>query len=205
MFCKGFEQAGAPSVGVLVTPGPFGPGAGVKLSYQARRFSENVVIYTNGDEAIARATREGLEGDSLVAAGRVTIDERKIRRLVRGSATPSEVVVEFADGTSKAEGFIAHIPGAAPKGPFAEQLGLKLGAFGDIQVTPPFNSTSVHGVFGAGDAATPFRGVVTASFTGLMAAAGIIQEIGEEMAKGPNDHALDFFHDAWKKSQQRSE
>ena len=75
-----------------------------------------------------------------------------------------------------------HHPQVELNGPFAQQLGLKIGAQGDIEVSPPFNQTSVPGVFAAGDAATPMRAALNAISMGALTAVGLVQQLQAENA-----------------------
>ena len=63
-----------------------------------------------------------------------------------------------------------------------EQLGLELGPQGEIKVTPPFNQTSVPGVFAAGDVATPMRSAIMAISMGATAGVGLVKELQAESA-----------------------
>jgi thioredoxin reductase len=62
-------------------------------------------------------------------------------------------------------------------GPFASQLSLELAPTGEIKTSPPFNQTSLEGVFACGDAATMMRAVPMAAAMGGMAAAGIAAQV----------------------------
>ena len=65
-------------------------------------------------------------------------------------------------------------------GPFIAQLGLELGQAGEVKVNPPFNETSVRGVFAAGDVATPMRAVPMAISMGSFVAAGVASQVQAE-------------------------
>lgn len=50
-------------------------------------------------------------------------------------------------------------------------------------VYPPFNETSVHGVFAAGDAASQFHAVSNAIYGGSVASAGLIAQLQADQAR----------------------
>lgn len=80
------------------------------------------------------------------------------------------------------EAFLAHKPPTKLNGPFAQQLALDLGPGGDIKITPPFGTTSVKGVYAAGDCATPIKSVIQAMHMGTFAGVGIAHDL---QAEGP--------------------
>lgn len=93
---------------------------------------------------------------------------------------PSNVIVEFEDGTEETFGIIAHKPRSRLNGPWAEQLGVELTPGLDLKVNPPFNETSVHGVFAAGDCASPFKAVASGVSMGMFAANGAAMQVQQE-------------------------
>ena len=62
-------------------------------------------------------------------------------------------------------------------GPFAQQLGLELTPSGEIKTNPPFNETSVSGVFSGGDCMTMMRAVPMAAAAGGMCAVGAVAQL----------------------------
>lgn len=48
---------------------------------------------------------------------------------------------------------------------------------GDIQTTPPFNETSVPGVFAVGDCATPLKAISQAVAMGCLTAVGVVVQL----------------------------
>jgi thioredoxin reductase len=60
------------------------------------------------------------------------------------------------------------------------QLSLELMPSGEIKTLPPFDQTTVEGVFACGDAATLMRAVSMAATTGAMAAVGIATQVEAE-------------------------
>jgi len=81
----------------------------------------------------------------------------------------------FADHGEK-----AYKPQTQLNGPFAAQLGLELTETGLIKVAPPFNETSVTGVFAAGDCASPMPAVLNALTMGAFAAVGTTMQLHVE-------------------------
>lgn len=118
-------------------------------------------------------------GSETKSRTNIFVEDRKIARLVKGP-NKAEVEVLLADGTSKMEGLIAHKPKSVLNGPFVEQLGLETTPQGDFKVNPPFNETSVAGVFAAGDCGTPMKAVGVALSSGGYAAAGVASSMGAE-------------------------
>ena len=165
----------------------------------ALQLADKLTIYTNGDDVITAKIRGALaKGDS-----RITLETRKIARLSMKSPDASDVIVTFEDGSTMTEGFIvsphllslvygrvltqlpqAHAPTVEINGPFVGQLSLDLTPTGEIKTAPPFNQTSLAGVFACGDAATMIRAVPQAANMGSMAAAGIAAQIEAERWDG---------------------
>lgn len=76
----------------------------------------------------------------------------------------------------------AYHPLVELNGPFASQLGLEIGAQGEIKVNPQSFETNVKGVFAVGDAASPMRVVVNAMYQGVGAGAGLVAQLLAEKA-----------------------
>ncbi|KAJ5874058.1 Pyridine nucleotide-disulfide oxidoreductase class-II [Penicillium soppii] len=87
-------------------------------------------------------------------------------------------------GTIKLEGFLVHRPKTVINGPFAEQLGVHLTSDGDIKTTEPFYTTSIPGVFAAGDCSGPMKSVVTAMSSGTLVAGGLAGQLQAEPYSG---------------------
>ncbi|TGO31347.1 hypothetical protein BPAE_0001g02480 [Botrytis paeoniae] len=116
---------------------------------------------------------------SSKASDRFAVDNRKISRLVKGDQG-AEVILKFEDGSAKTESFITHNPNTHTIGPFAEQLGLKLIQTGDIDASAPSYTTSVRGVFAAGDSITPYKVVDGALSSGCNAAVAAVAQLRAE-------------------------
>lgn len=79
--------------------------------------------------------------------------------------------------------FKTHHPLIEMNGPFVEQLGLETGPQGEIKVNAPYNETSVHGVFAAGDAASQVRVIPNAIYGGSLAGSGLTAQLQAEQVK----------------------
>ncbi|KAH7105517.1 thioredoxin reductase [Auriculariales sp. MPI-PUGE-AT-0066] len=171
LFCHGYEERGAQSVGVLAVGDMLQDcGRVLHVAHMAGRLAESVRIYTNGSVELAFQINSELKNKPYV------IESRKITQLAAGTTTPSSVLVHLEDGTRVEEGFMTHAPRTEVNGPFAEQLGLELTSFGDIKTTPPFQATNIPGVFAAGDCGTMMKQVLSALSTGAMALVGVTMD-----------------------------
>lgn len=133
----------------------------------ASQLSKKVNIYTNGNEELASEFVAHIK-DSPV----FQVDSRKIKKLVMGAQAP-EIIIQFTDGSEVTEGWLNHAPDTKAKGPFAEQLGLETTPSGDLVVIPPFQQTSVPGVYAAGDNSHAMKVTPAAQYTGSLVGAGL--------------------------------
>ncbi|KAJ5266580.1 Pyridine nucleotide-disulfide oxidoreductase class-II [Penicillium angulare] len=177
LFCHGFEERGGESAGVLAIDDVANVKLAMHLARMARRFAPIVTIYTHGAEELTKELEKAVHGTGI------KVDGQPIARLIKGSGE-SDVEIKFQDGTQRVEAFLSHKAKTEVNGPFADQLGLKLTAGGDIETAQPFHSTSVPGVFAAGDCATPLKSVVTAMAAGAMAAGGLVGQLQAEIYAG---------------------
>ncbi|KAI0972068.1 FAD/NAD(P)-binding domain-containing protein [Xylaria arbuscula] len=170
LFCKGYEDRGAPSSGVLaVFPIVIAPLV-VHMAENAAQLSDTVTLYTHGNEELTTQL-------ATVANEKFKVDNRKIKRLIDSDGS---VTVEFEDGSTKGEKFLVHNPLNAVKGPFVEQLGIQLTPMGDIQADAPAHQTSVRGVFAAGDCITPYKVIPGAISSGCNAAVAASAQLQAE-------------------------
>ncbi|KAK0632611.1 putative thioredoxin reductase glit-like protein [Immersiella caudata] len=172
LFCDGYEDRGARSAGVLVGGDVSNAGIALHMARMAKRLSEEVKIYTNGDREFGR--------ELTVSAGKedIEIEGRKLVRLDKNDG--SGVTVYLEDGAQMTERFLVNKPRGKVNGPFVTQLGLELTDMGVIKVTPPFYETGVKGVFAVGDCASPIPAVVNALSMGALAAGGLVAQLQSE-------------------------
>ncbi|KAF2729063.1 FAD/NAD(P)-binding domain-containing protein [Polyplosphaeria fusca] len=179
-FCKGFEDRGAESSGVLavdmLTKIPYA----MHAARHATQLTKKVVIYTNGDADLAKQFEEAFGGSPVFSA-----DSRKIKKLAKGPSG-GQVIMTFEDGSETTEGFLGHAPLTKAKGPFAEQLGLGTTPMGDLVANPPFSQSSEKGVFVAGDNSAPMKITPNALYTGSLAGAGVSAQLVAEKLGQPS-------------------
>ncbi|KAI0401589.1 FAD/NAD(P)-binding domain-containing protein [Xylaria palmicola] len=176
LFCHGYEQRGCPSAGVLAVDWIASAKMAQHMAHMATTLAKTVTIYTNGDEQLASELTATLKDRD-----QYRVDHRAIARLSLNPDSDELITISFKDGSEgKNEAFLAHSPTTRVKGPFAEQLGLGLTPMGDYIVTPPFNATTVEGVFAAGDCTSMFKVSTNAVATGSMAGAGVSARLQEE-------------------------
>ena len=181
LFCHGYEDRGASSVGVLAVDDCAPPKAAMHVANYALRLGDKVTIYTNGNYATTSAlssTVSSFRPDSK-SAKNITINSKKISKLIKGRKG-AEVQVHFEDGEKLTEGFLVHKPLGKLNGPWGEQLELETTDQGLIKVNFPFNETTVAGVFAVGDCATPLQAVTQAIAMGGAAAAGVAAQLEAE-------------------------
>lgn len=148
------------------------------LSHLACQLASNVTIYTHGNEELAKQIAPTLEGKPWRA------DTRKVAKIALQSpqdGSSTAVDITFEDGSTATEAFLGHAPMAQVRGPFAEQLGLKMGQTpGEYETHGLFQETSVKGVYAAGDTAHMFKVWPSAIASGAQAAAGVAVKLQEE-------------------------
>ena len=171
MFQFGFEQRGSSSAGLLALEGLANVFHASMLAEDGNKFAAHVTIYTNNNPTLATELETSLQASSI------TVDDRKLRRLIPGDGSPSEVTIDFEDGTSKTEAFIIHRPNTELDPRFVRQLGLKVSDRGDIEVMPPFCQTNVSRVYAACDCASPMKIIPNAISMGAYAACGLSREL----------------------------
>ncbi|KAM0813976.1 putative FAD/NAD(P)-binding domain-containing protein [Seiridium cardinale] len=178
LFCKGYEDRGAPSAGVLAVPPLVIPPMAILMAMDVAQLADKVTLYTHGNDELAQQL-------ASISSTKFRVESRAIKRLV-GNAASNAVTVEFADGSSKEEKFLAHNPQTKVQGPFVAQLGITLTQTGDIQADAPMHQTSVRGVFAAGDCITPYKVVPGAISSGCNAAVAASAQLhAEEYGQQP--------------------
>ncbi|KAI1439022.1 FAD/NAD(P)-binding domain-containing protein [Xylaria sp. CBS 124048] len=171
MFQFGYELRGSESAGVLAVDGLASPVPATMLTGDGQKFADAMTIYTNGNRALAEdiSTR-------VAEKKTVSVDDRRIARLGRVESGRG-VLIDFEDGTQRTEAFLVHRPLTKVDGRIPGQLGVEMSKMGEIMTTPPFNRTSVGGVYAAGDCGTPMKTVSNAMTMGSYAACGISREL----------------------------
>lgn len=148
------------------------------MSHQTCQLASNVTIYTHGNEDLAKQIAPTLEGKPWKA------DTRRIARIALKSPdddSSTAVDITFEDGSTASEAFLTHAPMSQVRGPFAEQLGLKMGQTpGEYETHGPFQETSVKGVYAVGDTMSMFKVWPNAVASGAQAAAGVAVKLQEE-------------------------
>ena len=175
MFCHGYEERGADSIGFLAT-GAVKTAAILShaVPMSARFATKNLTIYTHGNDAFHA------EASALFKSPKITTDNRRIASLALEGSGPA-VKITFEDGTSKMEGFCMGQAEMVQRSPFAEQLGLEMAEGGvDVKTITPFCETSVKGCFSAGDSSTPMKAAMQAIHMGGLGGAGMVFQLGAE-------------------------
>ncbi|KAI1274391.1 FAD/NAD(P)-binding domain-containing protein [Xylaria sp. FL0933] len=172
LFCHGFEDRGASSVGVLDVFAIVVPALVIHMAENAAQLSDTVTIYTQGNEELTAQLQP-------VANSKFKIDPRQIGCLTENPKDGS-VTVDFFDGTQKEEKLLVHNPLTSVQGPFVTQLGIALTQMGDINADAPAHQTSVRGVFAAGDCITPYKVIPGAISSGCNAAVAVSTQLQAE-------------------------
>lgn len=149
-----------------------------RLAAQAKQIVPQVRIYTHGDDCLADKILDMIKTTNTTC---VTVERRRIARLSFKEAAnfareEGLVTVTFEDGSETEEAFLVHKPTMKVNGSFSKQLGLKtLPHLGHelIHAAPPFNETSVPGVFAVGDCGSPQKVYAQALAMGACTAAGL--------------------------------
>ncbi|KAL4884603.1 FAD/NAD(P)-binding domain-containing protein [Aspergillus karnatakaensis] len=141
LYWEGYEDRGATSSGVLAIQTASIAPLAIHLAEIAAHLSSTVTIYTHGSDDLALQIQQ--------AGG---------------------IELTFADGTTTTEVFLLHNPFTKTNGLFAEQLGVKMTATGEVVADFPAFQTSVHSVFAAGDCVTQYKVIAGAISSGCNAA-----------------------------------
>ena len=171
LFCHGFEERGAAKAGILAVEDMADLMHSTAVGCMAKRLAKSVTVLTHGNTALTEEIQAACTEKGLA------VDSRRIARFHKVPGDNADVEVEFEDGSKDVFGFIAHKPRSKINGPWADQLGVELTPGLDLKVNPPFNETTVPGVFAAGDCASPFKVVAGGVSMGLFAANGAAMQV----------------------------
>ncbi|KAH9895543.1 hypothetical protein F4778DRAFT_276881 [Xylariomycetidae sp. FL2044] len=151
LFAQAYQETPATvHAGVLAVDWIAMPQFALHLSHMSSQLAASVTIYTNGNAELATQLAPTLAGKPWKS------DTRKIAKLALDGETAVEIT--FEDGTTATEAFVAHSPIARIRGPFAEQLGIRLSQMGgEYETVGPFHETGVPGVYAVGDTMTMFK------------------------------------------------
>ncbi|KAH7408075.1 hypothetical protein DE146DRAFT_675213 [Phaeosphaeria sp. MPI-PUGE-AT-0046c] len=175
LYCHGWEEKGNPSAGMLAEGDTGAVVPALHFARQALRMVDQVTLYTNGNEQLASDLKAALES----APAPMIVNSKKIARLTK-SPERARITLEFANGTSITEAFLAHKPKTKLRGDLAQQLGCALSPMQTVLVNPPFNQSSIKGVFAAGDCASPMHTVTNAMHSGTCTGGGAPLQIQAE-------------------------
>jgi len=138
-FCHGHELTGR-ATGVIGTD----PARLLHLAGFFGRIADSFTLFSHGTEL-------DVETAALAAASGASVRPEVVER-VESSVDGDGVVVHLDGGEAVSLGGVFVAPTVHQAAPFAEQLGLEVGAAGGI-LLDGFGRTSVPGVYAAGDAA----------------------------------------------------
>jgi thioredoxin reductase len=175
LFCHGYEERGAESVGVITTGLITTAELVGHVSPMAARLSKGVTVYTNGNVELSTSIR-----DALKSSSKFRFEDRKIARYQLQNGGPT-VQITLEDGTVHTQGFAVSHPKVEQRAPFTTQLGLDTIPSGEIKVFPPFNETSLPGCFAAGDMGSPMKSALQAMHMGAFAAVGMTSQLQKEL------------------------
>lgn len=178
LYCHGWEEKGNPSAGMLAEGDTGAVVPALHFARQALRMVDKVTLYTNGNEQLEDDLKAALEA----APAPMTVNSKKIAKLIKAPER-ARITLEFDDGTSITEAFLAHKPKTKLRGDLAQQLGCALSPMHTVVVNPPFNQTSVKGVFAAGDCASPMHTITNAMHSGTCTGGGAPLQIQAETYK----------------------
>lgn len=179
LYCHGWEEKEySPSAGMLAEGDTGNVVVALHFARQTLRIAKQATLYTNGNEELAKQLKDAL----AAAPAPMTIESKKITQLVKAPER-SQITLKFSDGSEKTEAFLAHKPKTRLRGSLAQQLGLEVTPMNTIKVNPPFNQTSVKGVFAAGDCSSPMQTVTAALHSGTCTGGGAPLQIQAETYK----------------------
>ncbi|KAJ8069777.1 hypothetical protein OCU04_000193 [Sclerotinia nivalis] len=171
LFCKGYEERGSSSSGILAVDALASVPHAMHVGRHALQLSSSLTFYTNGSTELAKKLET-----ALTSTPRMSVDSREIKKLVKRHSA-AEVNIYFVDGGEKTEAFLGAVPKLKQRAPFAMQLGLEVNPSGDVVAKPPFQQTTVKGVFVAGDCGSAMKFAANALSTGSAVGSGVSAQI----------------------------
>lgn len=167
-YCHGYEVSGR-SIAVI------GSGSErARLAVHLSRFSDDVVLCTNGPGELDRPMH-----DALAAFG-IRVRQEPIRRIEGAGHQLKQIVFDEREPLAREAAFVKTT--LSQRSDLAERLGCAIFPDGIVEVDE-FGSTSVPGVYAAGDMArratvpTPMASVVVAAASGNIAGSVIDQDL----------------------------
>jgi gliotoxin/aspirochlorine biosynthesis thioredoxin reductase len=175
LFCHGYEDRGAKSVGVLaIDLMAQMPPIANSLARNALQFTDDVTIYTNGSQSVASALLPMVEKKGI------KVDEKPIKRLIK-EPRAAEVTIDFQDGSSITHSFLVHGPRNEMPLDFAKSLNLeRMPSGGELKVVNMFQETTEPGCYAVGDIGSMGKIVVAGVAYGTFAATGIVRQLQME-------------------------
>jgi thioredoxin reductase len=172
MFTFGYEQRGSETAALLAKDSLASVPHAMMVLQDTAKFARRTIIYCDGNPTLAKELTAALTTEGVDAK----VDDRRIVRLSKGPAG-TKVVIGFEDGTEGTDDFMVHQPATKPPAWITDQLQLEFDVMGNIKVNGFFHTTSVPGVFAAGDCASPFKIIPNALSMGANAGAGLAREL----------------------------
>lgn len=164
-YCHGYEVSNTP-IGIIAN-GDIAWHFAPLIS----QWTDKLSLFTNGkSELNAEQTKKLKEHN-------IAIHEKAITDIVHKNGYLERLV--FEDGSTQALTALFARPGIAMHTTIHEQLGCELNDMGLIK-TDPFQKTNVHGVYAAGDCASPMRSLSVAIAAGNVAGAVVNKELIDE-------------------------
>lgn len=180
MFCFGYEHRGSLDAGLLAIGVLANAGHAIINAQDAHKFADTITIYTDHNPSLAAELSTKLQEG-------MQIDDRKIKQLHKDPEGKG-ITVEFECGERKLMAFLVHKPELTVDPTLPEQLGVQCVPGFGIKVTPPFNQTSVEGVYAAGDCCSPLRMIPNAMSMGSFAGCGLARELPRLIQSKQNGH-----------------
>lgn len=167
MFCDGHERSHLPG-GVLGFDTPISAHIAQMVNLLRSENSGPVTIFTDGVKPGAEGMDDAFE---IVGALGCKIVTEKILSLEPAQAPDVGVTVRLGDGQDIKVGYLGHKPATVLAGKeMIQSLGVAIDehpTMGDtIKLVDVFGSTTMKGVFAAGDASTPLKAASNALASG---------------------------------------